>query len=156
MWPAERRFNVLDDVTIKTSDFYLPVFSWNTTSTCVNQSMNLDPGYKALREYWRRRTRTQLPTVPQHPRPHASTELPTQPPNFLLTRSFTHPFILFHTLLYLPYLRNTYILPITMLFILPASHSEWQYSPPLSEKTLNVLDDLTVKTSDFYLSVFSL
>ncbi len=30
------------------------VEAWNTTPTCVNQSMNLDPGYKALREYWRR------------------------------------------------------------------------------------------------------
>ncbi len=30
------------------------VEAWNTASTCVNQSMNLDPGYKALREYWRR------------------------------------------------------------------------------------------------------
>ncbi len=36
--------------------------AWNTTS--VNQSMNLDPGYKALREHWRRRTRTRLPPVP--------------------------------------------------------------------------------------------
>ncbi len=26
------------------------VEGWNTTSTCVNQSMNLDPGYKDLRE----------------------------------------------------------------------------------------------------------
>ncbi len=25
------------------------VEAWNTTSTCVNQSMNLDPGYTALR-----------------------------------------------------------------------------------------------------------
>ncbi len=40
------------------------VEAWNTTSTCANQSMNLDPGYKALREYWRRRTRTRLPPVP--------------------------------------------------------------------------------------------
>ncbi len=40
------------------------VEAWNTTSTCVNQSMNLDPGYKALREYWRRRTRRRPPPVP--------------------------------------------------------------------------------------------
>ncbi len=38
--------------------------AWNTTSTCVNQSMNLDPGYKALREYWKRRTRTRPQPVP--------------------------------------------------------------------------------------------
>ncbi len=33
------------------------VEAWNTTSACANQSMNLDPGLIALREYCRRRTR---------------------------------------------------------------------------------------------------
>ncbi len=29
--------------------------AWNTTSTCVNQCVTLDPGYRALQDYWRRR-----------------------------------------------------------------------------------------------------
>ncbi len=56
------------------------VEAWNTTSTCVNQSMNLDPGYKALREYWRRQTRPRLPLVPWYPSPHASTAITTPRP----------------------------------------------------------------------------
>ncbi len=29
--------------------------AWNTCATCVNQCLTLEPGYGALRDYWRRR-----------------------------------------------------------------------------------------------------
>ncbi len=31
--------------------------AWNTTSTCVNQSMQIEPRFKALLDDWRGRTR---------------------------------------------------------------------------------------------------
>ncbi len=37
------------ETTELTRDF---IEAWNTTSTCVNHCVALDPGYRALRDYW--------------------------------------------------------------------------------------------------------
>ncbi len=42
--------------------------AWNTTSTCVNKCVTLDPGNRALRDYWRRRRQGH----PKSPPPHFS------------------------------------------------------------------------------------
>ncbi len=45
--------------------------AWYTISPCVNQSINFNASYKALRKYWRGRIRAQPPPVPQYSSPHA-------------------------------------------------------------------------------------
>ncbi len=76
--------------TEHTRDF---IEAWNTTSTCVNQCV---PGYRVLRDYWRRR-RQAHPSQRGEPHP-----LPLSP-MFMLT--WPHPYLLF--LYYLPLMCTT-------------------------------------------------
>ncbi len=48
-WFANRASVVGKGTTKHTRDF---IEAWNATSTCVNQCVTLDPGYRALRDYW--------------------------------------------------------------------------------------------------------
>ncbi len=53
--------------------------AWNTTSTCVNQCVTLDPGYRAIRDYWRRR-RQGHPLISEIISTSAWRAIPNNPP----------------------------------------------------------------------------
>ncbi len=70
--------------------------AWNTTSTCVNKSMDLDPGYKTARilEETNAYTTTTGSLVPKPSCQHCITNSP--PPNFS-PHPITNSLISFHT-----------------------------------------------------------
>ncbi len=58
--------------------------AWNTTSACVNRSINFDPGSKAPWKHWKRRKRTPIPWYPSHQTSHCFTHFSPRP----ITNSF--------------------------------------------------------------------